>query len=629
MSSDGGGRAGGDAVARPLHAPDFAGLESFVRTPDDDVDDDGMNGMILGLGDTTADDPDWQLAALEPPFPDAAAGPKLPFQFMDATANAAAPAPVDMPMPQVGADLSPAAAAADAAGPPAGTSVPSPQQAQQEQPRLRAPEHLQQTHPPHQFLARSNLHLDANAATTPARPADIPSTPSVHQQQQQRLFVLQQQQQQQKQQLQEQQRQQQQQQLALHQQQLQLAQLDVASRLADTAAKPRPLSAPCRYCGRAYPAGPATLLRRHEQSCRGARRPSAHSNSADVPGMDRPSSPLSAPPGGATRDPAAAAGAEASSGAKAGTSAGADAGVETSAVGAAAADASAAAGDCGDVVMSSSLPSASPPPSRSAGRAQGGMFDGGDVGSCSAGSLATDGGLANTRNVGAPSRGAGGVEGGPSRRDLDLVAIVRRLERTIGGLDVSARLCLRDALVSLSNKASNPNMQPTPEQEALNRAAEYLVLRMLFLSGQQIPHTAPGTAAVPAVGAADVMQGIFSVAAPTGAPNGPSASSAYPAQHQQQQQHMRSDGSSVSAERGVVMHREVVKCEAGMLGGASPSDIKMEPGEAASPNMASSSTAGGAPGAPSGLSPGGGRRSSGSVPASLGLDSSKSGLNRT
>jgi hypothetical protein len=134
---------------------------------------------------------------------------------------------------------------------------------------------------------------------------------------------------------------------------------------------------------------------------------------------------------------------------------------------------------------------------------------------------------------------------------------------------------------------------------------------------------------VPAVGAADVMQGIFSVAAPTGAPNGPSASSAYPAQHQQQQQHMRSDGSSVSAERGVVMHREVVKCEAGMLGGASPSDIKMEPGEAASPNMASSSTAGGAPGAPSGLSPGGGRRSSGSVPASLGLDSSKSGLNRT
>lgn len=40
-------------------------------------------------------------------------------------------------------------------------------------------------------------------------------------------------------------------------------------------------------------------------------------------------------------------------------------------------------------------------------------------------------------------------------------------------------------------------MPPTPEQEAMNRAAEYLVLRMLFLSGQQVMHTPPGTASVP------------------------------------------------------------------------------------------------------------------------------------
>ncbi|CDF35298.1 unnamed protein product [Chondrus crispus] len=82
---------------------------------------------------------------------------------------------------------------------------------------------------------------------------------------------------------------------------------------------------------------------------------------------------------------------------------------------------------------------------------------------------------------------------GMSRRDSDLLNVVRRLESSIHTLDVSARLCLRDALVSLSNKASNPNVPPTPEQEAMNRAAEYLVLRMLFLSGQQVVHTAPGT----------------------------------------------------------------------------------------------------------------------------------------
>lgn len=38
----------------------------------------------------------------------------------------------------------------------------------------------------------------------------------------------------------------------------------------------------------------------------------------------------------------------------------------------------------------------------------------------------------------------------------------------------------------------------------MNRAAEYLVLRMLFLSGEQVMHTAPGTAGYP--GAAEASQ---------------------------------------------------------------------------------------------------------------------------
>ena len=80
-----------------------------------------------------------------------------------------------------------------------------------------------------------------------------------------------------------------------------------------------------------------------------------------------------------------------------------------------------------------------------------------------------------------------------SRRDEDLHALVRKLEHSIASLDVNARLCMRDALNSLSNKAAHPAMVPTPEQEAMNRAAEYLVLRMLFLCGPQVMHTAPGT----------------------------------------------------------------------------------------------------------------------------------------
>lgn len=93
-----------------------------------------------------------------------------------------------------------------------------------------------------------------------------------------------------------------------------------------------------------------------------------------------------------------------------------------------------------------------------------------------------------------PSSSTSGLREDPlGRRDSDLLSVVHRLEESISSLDVNARLCLRDALVSLSNKASNPTVQPTPQQEAMNRAAEYLVLRMLFLSGQQVIHTPPGT----------------------------------------------------------------------------------------------------------------------------------------
>ena len=74
---------------------------------------------------------------------------------------------------------------------------------------------------------------------------------------------------------------------------------------------------------------------------------------------------------------------------------------------------------------------------------------------------------------------SGEMTSGLNRRDADLLSVVRWLELSINTLDINARLCLRDALVSLSNKASNPAMPPTPQQEAMNRAAEYLVLRML------------------------------------------------------------------------------------------------------------------------------------------------------
>jgi hypothetical protein len=95
------------------------------------------------------------------------------------------------------------------------------------------------------------------------------------------------------------------------------------------------------------------------------------------------------------------------------------------------------------------------------------------------------------RRSSAPPAGTRDVANGAAAAAV--AAAAQGLERTINNLDMSARLCLRDALVSLSNKASNPNAQPTPEQEAMNRAAEYLVLRMLFLSGQQVAGSAPGT----------------------------------------------------------------------------------------------------------------------------------------
>lgn len=82
-----------------------------------------------------------------------------------------------------------------------------------------------------------------------------------------------------------------------------------------------------------------------------------------------------------------------------------------------------------------------------------------------------------------------------ARREGTLLAHIRKLQDQIATLDVNSRLNMRDALNSLSNKAANPAMIPTPEQEAMNRAAEYLVLRMLFVSGpQSVMHTAPGTA---------------------------------------------------------------------------------------------------------------------------------------
>mmetsp|Transcript_5284 Transcript_5284/g.15783 ORF Transcript_5284/g.15783 Transcript_5284/m.15783 type:complete len:454 (-) Transcript_5284:1864-3225(-) len=66
--------------------------------------------------------------------------------------------------------------------------------------------------------------------------------------------------------------------------------------------------------------------------------------------------------------------------------------------------------------------------------------------------------------------------------DEDLSNRIRRLEDVISTMNVPARICLRDSLISLSNKAANPNVLRTPEQEEMNRAAEYLVLRMLFSS---------------------------------------------------------------------------------------------------------------------------------------------------
>lgn len=119
-------------------------------------------------------------------------------------------------------------------------------------------------------------------------------------------------------------------------------------------------------------------------------------------------------------------------------------------------------------------------------------------GATGAGSGATGTGSGATGATGAGSgvginMGTGEGGGALNRRDADLLSVVRRLEASVSTLDVNARMCLRDALVSLCNKASNPALQQTPQQEAMNRAAEYLVLRMLFLSGHQVMHTAPGT----------------------------------------------------------------------------------------------------------------------------------------
>eukprot|EP00189_Rhodosorus_marinus_P009582 CAMPEP_0184740478 /NCGR_PEP_ID=MMETSP0315-20130426/3489_1 /TAXON_ID=101924 /ORGANISM="Rhodosorus marinus, Strain UTEX LB 2760" /LENGTH=366 /DNA_ID=CAMNT_0027210171 /DNA_START=21 /DNA_END=1121 /DNA_ORIENTATION=+ len=72
------------------------------------------------------------------------------------------------------------------------------------------------------------------------------------------------------------------------------------------------------------------------------------------------------------------------------------------------------------------------------------------------------------------------------QRDREMSNRIRRLEGVISTIDVQARVSLRDSLVSLSNKAANPNYPRTPEQEELNRTAEYLVLRMLFSSKHEM-----------------------------------------------------------------------------------------------------------------------------------------------
>lgn len=153
-----------------------------------------------------------------------------------------------------------------------------------------------------------------------------------------------------------------------------------------------------------------------------------------------------------------------------------------------------------------------------------------------------------------------------NKRDSELLSTVRRLEQTISSLDVSARLCLRDALVSLSNKASNPNAQPTPEQEAMNRAAEYLVLRMLFLSGQQVMHTPPGTAMatpqLPSVPGA--MSGAFGAPPPPPPPPPPTPMLATP--------NLQTPRDGASSGAGTAAGAAAAAAAAGLIAGV-PSDV--------------------------------------------------------
>lgn len=605
MSGDG-GAGGREGAARPLRSSDFAGLEAFVRTPDEDVggEDDGVDRVIFGLGDH---EPDWQLAALEDGFddpepdPGSPAGGKLPFQFLDAAAPAQPPADLELaPLPPV--DLEAAAAAAGGGG----GEVDGGGGEAEGDGGVQA--------------------YFAGLAGGPAAATELPSAAALHeqQQQQQRLYVLQQQQQLQQHELHEQQRRALQTQRALHHHQLQLAQLDAASRLAAAGAGAGQ-SPVCQVCGRAFPPEDTTdALRRHEQTCRRGRRPPTHCTSpsagAEAARANPPPSPAaSAPPGG---------GGGAEKGGGSGSGSGSGSAAAAAAAGAAAAMAAVgnraggggSAGGVGggggsgggDAVMSSPMLAASPALPPRGGR------NGSDGGCMSAGGFATDG----SRKAMPPTARNGGPGGAPAqpptRRDADLVEVVRRLERTISTLDVSARLCLRDALISLSNKASNPNLQPTPEQEAMNRAAEYLVLRMLFLSGHQVPHTAPGTAPMPAPAGVPggALPAGFPAAPPTGMPGGGAMPASF-AQQQQQQQ--------LGADRAKLEPRTA---DAGARRASSPSDVKTEPSEATSPSSIDAT-----PRAPSGLSPGGGTqraaRAAPAAPPSLGLDRSKNKSNPT
>lgn len=420
------------------------GLDAFGSGISDDVGggDDGVEGMILGL--TGGAEPDWQLAALED-FSDVPKDSSVNLDFLD-------------PPPDVKGGEERLAEAQEA-----------------HQARLAALQkaHLsQQQHLQGQQRAQEMkeiaLHNERMARigggdggeVVDAAMGGMPDV-SVRALAAAGLATASQQQQQHQQHQQQQQQHQQQQQLQQQHLQQQQQQQPVAAACPTTASA-------CRYCGR--PFGGSASLRKHEGACRRARAGSGA-------GAENPSSSSSVPGTPATAID------------------GTDSDVHMASPAAA---------------VASLAPGVFSAMTRGAFGGSGGSLDGGvgggGRGESSAGVSGDQAGTGGMRSAGGSacglagpslSAGAAGGGSGANKRDSDLIHVMRRLETAISGLDISARLCLRDALISLSNKAANPHLQPTPEQEALNRAAEYLVLRMLFLSGQQVPHSAPGTAPLP------------------------------------------------------------------------------------------------------------------------------------